>query len=576
MYGIGIALLAAMVMLLSFTGSGSARGRDTVKRSISGWATCGGVKDDSENVARAFDAAKHGAFTLVVDCPVRLHIGVDIARTIFIDDGTTVEFTGAGKFTVDNVLHPAFVIANSTDIVLADWNVEYDASLPVNMKTGGYENAAKFVASAANAPPAGAFWDQRMSQWLTANRAIEFDRSGGNVGSMWTGPTNLSAVFFITGDTSNVRITGMRLYAPPAAGGDRFVPMAFSLSSNYKSKQRVTAATPRTAQYVAIPHDLTFSNIDLDGIYMGWQGNAQNAVFEKIRAHRYGDLQDADGQSVGGVGKWFAPPHLFYLNYLTTGDPELFNKNLRIHDVVDGGPRVGVARDKGGSDPGSGYAMSIKIGGIDCSVDQYVSKRPDGFIDVLASDGLTISNVDATYDSSFINNLFPGWRFPQSPYKKVTFENIVFRDAAASSVQVPIDGANRTSNEGIVFSNVRVEMNHWSGKGLLLPVIEGQGNNVALDYTIAADATRLTSLQKGVMSLVLQARPATVSVGGETALNWTVKQADSCLASGAWNGVLPASGTQTVKITATGQHDFTLTCRNAGESASTTLHVAAQ
>jgi hypothetical protein len=298
-------------------------------------------------------------------------------------------------------------------------------------------------------------------------------------------------VFFVTGDSGNVKVTGMRLHAPAGAGGERFVPVAFSLSSNYRSNQRVTSATPRTPQYVAIPHNLVFSDIDLDGYYMGWQGNIQNATFEKIRGHRYADLQDANGENVGGVGKWFAPPHLFYLNYLLTGDPGLFNRNIRIHDVVDAGPRVGVARDKGGSDSGSGFDMSLKIGCIDCSVDQYTSTRPDGFVDVLSSEGLTISNVNASYDSSFLNHLYSGWRFPQAPYKRVTFKNIVFRDVAASSVQQPISGANQASNEGIVFSNVHVEINHWEGKGQLLPVIAGSGNSVDLEYVVTGESKRL-------------------------------------------------------------------------------------
>src|SRR6266700_8029279 len=126
---------------------------------------------------------------------------------------------------------------------------------------------------------------------------------------------------------------------------------------------------------------------------MGWQGNTQNATFEKIRGHRNADLQDANGENVGGVGKWFAPPHLFYLNYLLTGDPGLFNRNIRIHDVVDAGPRVGVARDKGGSDTGSGFDMSLKIGCIDCSGDQYAASRPDGVVDVVSSWRGSISNV---------------------------------------------------------------------------------------------------------------------------------------------------------------------------------------
>ncbi|HWS66154.1 MAG TPA: hypothetical protein VN325_25620 [Steroidobacteraceae bacterium] len=463
----------------------------TARKSISAWVKCGGGGDEFVGVARAFEAARHSAFTLLVDCPVRIHIGTDIARTIFIDDRTSVEFSGEGRLIIDNVFHPAFVIANSSDIVLANWNLEYDASLPVDMKTGGYENAGKFVASDRNAPASGAFSDLRLTEWLSRNRNIKFDKSQGSVSPIWVGPTNTSAVFFVTGDSGNVKVTGMRLHAPAGAGGERFVPVAFSLSANYKSNQRVTSATPRTPQFVAVPHGLVFSDIDLDGYYMGWQGNAQNATFEKVRAHRYGDLQDANGENVGGVGKWFAPPHLFYFNYLITGDPGLFNRNLRIHDVVDGGPRVGVARDKGGSDSGSGFDMTLKIGGINCSVDQYTSTRPDGFVDVLSSDGLTISNVNASYDSSFLNDQYSGWRFPQGPYKRVTFKNIVFKDMAASSLQQPITAANLASNEGIVFSNVRVEINHWAGKGELLPVIVGTGNSVDLEYSITGESTRL-------------------------------------------------------------------------------------
>jgi hypothetical protein len=483
----------AMILCAAVLSLGSQRlaAQGAARKSISAWAKCGGNEDGSDGVARAFQAARHSAFTLLIDCPVRIHIGTDIARTIFIDDGTSVEFSGGGKLIIDNVFHPAFVIANSSNIVLANWDLEYDASLPVDMKTGGYENAGKAVASGSNAPAAGAFYDLRLTVWLAGNRNIKFDKSQGPVSSFWPGPTNTSAVFFVTGDSGNVKVTGMRLHAPAGAGGERFVPVAFSLSSNYKSNQRVTSATPRTPQYVAIPHDLVFSDIDLDGYYMGWQGNTQNATFEKIRGHRYADLQDANGENVGGVGKWFAPPHLLYLNYLLTGDPALFNRNIRIHDVVDAGPRVGVARDKGGSDSGSGFDMSLKIGCIDCSVDQYTSTRPDGFVDVLSSEGLTISNVNASYDSSFLNHLYSGWRFPQAPYKRVTFKNIVFRDVAASSVQQPISGANQASNEGIVFSNVHVEINHWEGKGQLLPVIAGSGNSVDLEYVIAGESKRL-------------------------------------------------------------------------------------
>jgi hypothetical protein len=565
-------LMVATAMLLPGSGSGASN----LEKSIRDWATCDGAANSTEGVARAFAAARHAAFTLIVDCPVHLRIGDDIARTLFIDDGTTVQFTGAGKFIVDNVLHPAFVIANSSGIVLTNWNVEYDASLPVNWKTGGYQSSGAFVASSGNAPAAGAFNDGPLTKWLAENRGVAFERRLAAAHPIWTGPSNMSAVFFITGDTSDVTVTGMRLYAPAGAGGDRFVPMAFSLSANYMSNQVVTTATPRTTAHVAVPHDLTFTNIDLDGIYMGWQGNAQNVVFDTIRSHRYADLQDANGGTVGGVGKWFAPPHLFYLNYLTTGDPGLFNRNIRIHDVVDSGPRIGVARDKGGSDTISGYAQSLKIGGIGISVDQYTSNRPDGFIDVLASDGLRISNVTATYDSAFLNNLFPGWRFPQTPYRNLTFENITLSDTAASSVQKPIGDTNQPSNERIVFSNVLVEVNRWSGQDFPIPLIEGHENEVALNFVIASDSLRGISSQKGNLSVVLEAAPATLRVGGATVLTWSSSRADTCSAGGAWSGALAPRGTLAVNMNAAGDHEFLLDCQNSAESLNTGLHVAVQ
>ena len=547
------------------------RGTATLRKSISGWVSCNEISDDTKGVVRAFQAASHNAFTLVVDCPVRLVIGTDIARTVFIDDGTTVEFTGSGKFTVDNVFHPAFVIANSRNITLTNWNVEYEASLPVDWDVGGYTNSGVFVARAGYAQPAFAFNDFRMTPWLAANRAMTF---GAGRNSMWFGPTNTSAVFFISGDTSNVSVTGMHLYVPAGAGGDRFIPMAFSLTANYRSNQAVTKATPLTGQYLAIPHGLTFSNITLDGTYMGWQGAAQDVHFDHIRSQRYGDLQDANGQNVGGIGKWFAPPHLFYLSSPNPGDPVLGNQDISITNVTDEGPRIGVARDKGGTDTISGYALSLKIGCNACSVASYSTTRPDGFLDVLASDGLTISNVTATYDSAFLNNVYPGWRFPSSGYTNLTFENISFKDSAASSVQAPISKATAASNDNIVFTNVQVAINRWSGNGPLLPNIVGRENNLSLDYTIAADATRIMSQQKeqkGTVSLTLQATPATLNAGGTTVLTWTSKDATSCSGGGAWSGALTTGGSRTVKFSSAGNYGYAFNCQNPDDSLSIAL-----
>jgi hypothetical protein len=554
------------------TTSGSAGGSlakapPTVQKSISGWVSCDGATDDTAGVARAFAAARNSAFTLMVDCPVRLHFGVDIERAIFIDSGTNVTFSGAGKFTVDNVLVPAFVVANSNDIVLTNWNVEYDASLPVEQTVGGFTNNGEFV---KGPKPGNAFNDIRLKSWLSDNRGIVFDH-GQN--PQWTGTTNACGVFFFSGDSSNVTVTGMRMYVPAAAGGDRFIPVAFSLGVNLKSNQTASAKTPLTGRFFAVPHDLTFSDISLDGTYMGWLGGGQNVVFEKIRSNRYGDLQDAHGGNVGGVGKWFAPPHLFYLSYPLDGDPGLFNRNLRFHDVVDAGLRVGTARDKGGADTISGYALSLKLGCVDCSVDNYTSNRPDGFMDVLASNGLTVSNVTATYDSAFLNGLFSGLRFPQTQYKGVTLDNVVLTDRAPSSVQMPISNVGQVSNENIVFKNVRTVINRWAGTGLPLPAIWGTGNSISLDVSILSPDSRILMSASQGLEMTLQGTPAKLKVGQTTTLKWVARGATSCSANGTWAGSVPNSGSRVVKAGSAGSYDYVFYCQNPDSSSSAVLPV---
>jgi hypothetical protein len=570
----------------SVTGGSSTSGATTappqsaavIKKSISNWVGCTGTADDTENVAQAFAAARHGAFTLVVDCPVLVHSGLDIAKVIYIDDGTTVEFSGSGKFIVDNIMHPAFVIANATGVSLTNWQVEFDGSLPTNPDVGGFSNNGQFIAVAGHDQPAAPWNDVSMTTWLAKNRAIVFDRSAGAVGALWRGPTNTCAVFYITGDTSNLTVTGMNVYAPPTVGGDHFVPVVFQLSPNFKSNQTVNAKTPFTAQYYGLPHNLTFSNITLDGTYMGWVGTLQNAVFEHVQSHRYGDLQDSKGANVGGLGKWFAPPHLFYFAYPTSGDPALGNTNIRINDVTDQGPRIGTARDKGGSDTISGYALSIKIGCNDCSVDNYTSARPDGFIDVLYSNGLTVSNVTATYNSAFINNLYQGWRWPAAPYTNVTFQNISLTDTAVTTSKAPIGNVGvDDGNTNIVLNNVHVTVNRWDGPTELpLPSMLGEGNRVALDFIIAEQGLHIVGLQVGSESLTLQGAAFSLKLDSSTVITWKSLQANSCSASGAWSGAVATTGSQKVTLVNAGSNIFNLNCQDASLASTVTLPILAQ
>src|SRR5882757_943119 len=87
MHGIRPAISMILCAALLSLGSQRLAAQGSATKSISAWAKCGGGGDEYDGVARAFQAARHSAFTLLVDCPVRIHIGRDIARAIFVDDG---------------------------------------------------------------------------------------------------------------------------------------------------------------------------------------------------------------------------------------------------------------------------------------------------------------------------------------------------------------------------------------------------------------------------------------------------------------------------------------------------------
>lgn len=546
-------------------------------KSIGGWVSCSNTADQTAGVVNALAAAKNAAFTLIVDCPVHLHSGSAIDKAIFIDNGTTVQFTGTGRFFVDNLFHPAFVIANSSNITLVNWNVEWDGSVPVNPKFGGYEINGKFVASSANTPAANAFNDIVLTDWLAAHRSINFDQTQGFVRAMWPGAANIAGVFYITGDSTNVLVTGMNLAVPARAGGDHFMPMAFSMSPGWKSGQTVSAKSPQNTSAVAIPQELTFSAINLDGTLMGWVGGARNSTFENITSGRYGDLQDANGAHVGGIGKWFPPPHLFYLSNRGNLSAGLVNASLHFVDITDSGPRVGAARDKGGSDSISGYASSLKLGCNNCWVENYLSSRPDGFMDLLPSYGVLIKDIYASFDSAFLNNLYPaGIRFPSTGYTGITFLNVQLVDTANETIRGPVGNAPSASNASLVFADFNVTLNRWSGSNLPLPAIGGTTNAVAMDFAMTGQGIALTHVQKGSSSTTLEASPATITHGSSTLLNWNSSGASTCIASGSWTGSVGTSGSRFVPLAAVGAHNFVLNCHNSADVADATLHVTAR
>jgi hypothetical protein len=106
--------------------------------------------------------------------------------------------------------------------------------------------------------PGNAFNDVRLTQWLTANRGIVFNDRAGTVLAQWSGTTNMTGVFYITGDVSGLNVTGMNLSVPKSAGGNQFIPAAFSLAMNFKRNQRFRTS-PRNAMAICRTRTATMS-----------------------------------------------------------------------------------------------------------------------------------------------------------------------------------------------------------------------------------------------------------------------------------------------------------------------------
>src|SRR5262245_36540520 len=57
--------------------------------------------------------------------------------------------------------------------------------------------------------------------------------------------------------------------------------------------------------------------------------------------------------------------------------------------------------------------------------------------------------------------------------------------------------------------------------------------------------------------------PTSITVGSSATLNWSMSNAATCTASGAWSGAQATSGTQTLSPGAAATYTYTLACQNA-------------
>jgi len=84
----------------------------------------------------------------------------------------------------------------------------------------------------------------------------------------------------------------------------------------------------------------------------------------------------------------------------------------------------------------------------------------------------------------------------------------------------------------------------------------------------SGDSSSSTQLQKPIV--LISTEPADVVRGSYLTIHWSTTGATDCLASGAWSGVRPISGSETFLTTDSGMIKFTLSCTGAGGSTTNT------
>ena len=162
--------------------------------------------------------------------------------------------------------------------------------------------------------------------------------------------------------------------------------------------------------------------------------------------------------------------------------------------AVDHGVRSGSNHFRLGT---SGNCLSLKIGAVNSSVDNYESHREDGVIDVVWADSLRIANLTATYNSSFMNETWPAWRFTEAGYHNLSFTNIFIADVAASNAYPPmwgsVNSANFTNTQ-ITFTNFTLAANNlWEGMASPAANVSGQ--------VVGSERTYLNAISGATMVL---------------------------------------------------------------------------
>jgi hypothetical protein len=253
--------------------------------------TPGGSVNSRTGLNNAIQATATNGQILVIDCAILCNIGTTTTNPIFLPSNLNMRWEPGGVIITDGILLPLFVILNSTNITFENYTTSYIGTFGVTAIDALNPASSLFgLYNTFNTGP--------VQSYMVANWGNTFTGVGV---PFLQAPTNACAQILMSGQATNIIFRGKTsVTVPSTAPACNFLPMFLSTEPNWLPSTVVTSNGAPTPSTGALPNYVLIEDLDVDGILMGIQGSASNLVIKNATFRRYTDLQDANGNNVGG------------------------------------------------------------------------------------------------------------------------------------------------------------------------------------------------------------------------------------------------------------------------------------
>ncbi|CAM4197347.1 hypothetical protein [Zobellia nedashkovskayae] len=389
-------------------------------------AAMNGTTDDREDFVETLDQAENIGAKVLVDKNMFIDVEETGKKSIFLADNAWLEGANDASIIINNLLSPAFYMALTKNITVKNVTFLYDQQYDATFGWVSHDNGLNI---------------QQLKGYLSETKDIVFNTTN----PLWRGPVLYRSTFLI--DAAENILFDNVTFKSKGDTADKFIQWAIKLKEEYKPSQTVNNDVGVTV----IPKNITMKNVTLDGVIMGIQGVVNGFNSDGLKSKRYSDVQDINGNYVGGKSFWMPPPHLIYLN--ADNSTEYESSNIEILNTIDYGEYIGSEKVRASV---SGYCNSLKlVGNVNkVLVDGYKSYRRDGLWDL---QNITDGSFKNIYSESLSNIFNPTFRFYAARFvgtlQNCTFDNITIKDNSAVTSMYPLDF---TLGDNVEMNNVNI------------------------------------------------------------------------------------------------------------------------